>query len=164
MKIEYAVKCNCGNNLIITDATINHLKGEISFYVHDHECESPFLKLLESGKKIKMTIEKCQCPTGSHEARGRSIDVPVIEGVMTLRAVRLIHCPTCKVNYVRDEYLEELERQFTRAGIPTNKTFLWGMISKGLDYWEQKFGTKYETKEEGGHGGAAGGEEGDDDN
>jgi len=164
MKIEYAVKCNCGNNLIITDATINHLKGEISFYVHDHECESPFLKLLESGKKIKMTIEKCQCPTGSHEARGRSIDVPVIEGVMTLRAVRLIHCPTCKVNYVRDEYLEELERQFTRAGIPTNKTFLWGMISKGLDYWEQKFGTKYETKEEGGHGGEAGGEEGDDDN
>lgn len=164
MKIEYAVKCNCGNNLIITDATINHLKGEISFYVHDHECESPFLKLLESGKKIKMTIEKCQCPTGQHEARGRSIDVPVIEGVMTLRAVRLIHCPTCKVNYVRDEYLEELERQFTRAGIPTNKTFLWGMISKGLDYWEQKFGTKYETKEEGGHGGEAGGEEGDDDN
>ena len=163
MQLDFKVKCNCGNNLIVTDSTINHVKGEISLYVHDHECESPFIKVLESGKKIKMKVEKCQCPTGQHEARGRSIDVPVIEDTLTLKAVRVIHCTSCKVNYVRDGYLEELERRFTRAGIPTNKTFLWGMISKGLDYWEQKFGTKYETKEEVEDGGA-GGKETDDDN
>jgi len=139
------------------------VKGEISLYVHDHECESPFIKVLESGKQIKMTVEKCQCPTGQHEARGRSIDVPIIEDTLTLKAVRVIHCTSCRVNYVREGYLEELERRFTRAGIPTNKTFLWGMISKGLDYWEQKFGTKYETKEEVEDGGA-GGKETDDDN
>ena len=163
MQLDFKVKCNCGNNLIVTDSTINHVKGEISLYVHDHECESPFIKVLESGKKIKMKVEKCQCPTGQHEARGRSIDVPIIEDTLTLKAVRVIHCTSCRVNYVREGYLEELERRFTRAGIPTNKTFLWGMISKGLDYWEQKFGTKYETKEEVEDGGA-GGKETDDDN
>lgn len=163
MQLNFKVKCNCGNNLIVTDSTINHVKGEISLYVHDHECESPFIKVLESGKKIKMKVEKCQCPTGQHEARGRSIDVPIIEDTLTLKAVRVIHCTSCRVNYVREGYLEELERRFTRAGIPTNKTFLWGMISKGLDYWEQKFGTKYETKEEVEDGGA-GGKETDDDN
>ena len=163
MEIKYKVKCNCGNNLIITDATINHVKGEISFYVHDHECESPFLKILEKGKKINMSIEKCQCPSGQHEARRRSIDVPVVEGAITLRAVKVYHCPTCKINYVRDEYLKELEHKFTRAGIPTNRTFLWGLISKGLNYWEEKFGTNYETKKESGDDGEAGGEKGDDD-
>jgi len=150
MKIEYKVKCNCGEDLFITDATINHVKGEISLYVHDHECESPFLKVFEKGEKVKLTVKKCQCPGGPHEARRRSIDVPVIEGTMTLKAVKVIHCPTCEVNYVRDEYLEQLERQFMRNGIPTNKTFLWGMICKGLDYWEEKFGTKYKSKQIGG--------------
>ena len=146
MQIEFNVKCNCGQDPIITDATINHVKGEITFYIHDHDCKSPFEDIFKKGERVKLSVEKCQCPGGSHEARRRSIDIPVIEGVMTLKAIKVIHCPTCKVNYVRDDYLEQLERQFMRNGIPTNKTFLWGMICKGLDYWEQKFGTKYESK------------------
>jgi len=150
MHIEYKVKCNCGEDLIITDATINHVKGEISFYVHDHECEPSFMKLFEEGKKVEVSVEKFSCPEGHPNARRRTMDIPVMEGNILIKAVKVTFCPTCGVNYLREEYLGELESLFLRSGIPTNKTFLIGLLRKGMESWHNgAFGkVRSEKKEE----------------
>ena len=104
----------------------------------------------EEGKKVEVSVEKFSCPEGHPNARRRTMDIPVMEGNILIKAVKVTFCPTCGVNYLREEYLGELESLFLRSGIPTNKTFLIGLLRKGMESWHNgAFGkVRSEKKEE----------------
>ncbi len=117
------------------------IKEESCEYWDDHDAS----EVLETGEEIKLKIARpdYQCTTcGSSHIRRRLIDLPILEGAVVLKRMKILFCAECKTSIIEKESLEELSDKLHLLTMKLDTKTVFDLVKEGLASYEKKWTEK----------------------
>jgi len=114
---------------------------ESSEYWDSHDSS----EILETGERVKLKIARPghRCTTcGSSRLRKRMIDLPVLDGTVVFKKIRILSCADCRTSLIEKESLEELRDKLHRLASKLDTRALFGFVRERLVSYETKWSKK----------------------
>jgi hypothetical protein len=110
-------------------------------YWNEHDASD----ILENDKQIELKIAKpdYNCTTcGSSRLRKRMIDLPLLEGKVILKRVKVLFCADCETSIIEKESLEKLREKLCLLATKLDTKTVFGFVKEGLVSYEKKWTEK----------------------
>jgi len=107
--------------------------------------ETDSSELLDKGENLELVIVRpihscANC--NSERVRARMVDLPILEGTIIFKKVRIIFCPDCNSSELPKSTIEELIKRVKLIGLQKDFDAFKIHIGKGLEFFEKRWAEK----------------------